>query len=142
MGYYERENWAERCEQCGGPLNERQERYCSARCRQAAYRARKIPGRKEREWKTCPLCGELFEVTRPGKKFCDYWDEAEADCKAAQDDLEEAAEEAAQARQNAVCENCGEPAGWSGRGRPRRYCSNRCKTAAYRHRKAAEAAQR
>lgn len=139
MGYYARDNWAERCEQCGDPLNERQERYCSGACRQAAYRERKQP-RKGRELKRCPLCGELFEVTRRGKKFCDYWDEAEDDCKTAQDDLQEDSEEAAQARRDATCENCGEPAGWSGRGRPRRYCSDRCKTAAYRRRQAARGA--
>jgi ribosomal protein S27E len=111
VGYYEYDNQSVRCDQCGETLTERQERYCSARCRQAAYRERKQP-QKQREWKTCPLCGEPFEVTHPGKKFCDYWDEADTECKQAQDDMDEAVEEELWERRNAQCENCGKPAGY------------------------------
>jgi endogenous inhibitor of DNA gyrase (YacG/DUF329 family) len=136
VGYYSYDNQADRCEHCGKQLEERQERYCSHACRQGAYRTRKRP-RKRPQLKRCPLCGEGFEVTHPRKKYCDYNDEAEEDCRTAQDDLDEAAELAAMERAEAECAHCGNPAGWTGRGRPRRYCSNRCKTAAYRNRKRA-----
>ncbi|MEU7163179.1 hypothetical protein AB0A70_00775 [Streptomyces morookaense] len=136
MGYYEHDNHADDCQDCGKRLTGRQERFCSAACRQAGYRASKKP-RKPIVWKICPLCGETFEATHPLKKYCDYSDEAERDCQDAQDDLEEAQWIAEYDRKNATCAHCGEPAGWSGHGRPRRFCSNRCKTADYRKRRAA-----
>lgn len=133
MGYYDSENHTDECQHCGEPLTGRQERYCSPACRQAVFRDSRKP-RKPREWKPCPLCGEPFEAIHPLKKFCDYEDEAERHCQDAQDDLEEAEAIAAVEREEAVCAHCGEPAEWSGRGRPRRFCSNRCKTADYRKR--------
>jgi endogenous inhibitor of DNA gyrase (YacG/DUF329 family) len=89
----------------------------------------------------CPLCGDQFQVTNARKKFCDYYDEAEDWCRTAQDDLEEAADIAAALREEAECAHCGEPAGWTGKGRPRRFCSPICKQRDYRARKAAERAQ-
>ncbi|NEA19188.1 hypothetical protein [Streptomyces halstedii] len=138
MGYYAPDNHLCDCGHCGQRLTGRQERYCSAACRQAAYRGSKQP--KRLEFKPCPLCGEPFHVTSKRKKFCDYHDEAEDDCRAAQDDLDDAAWLAAEERRTALCVHCGQPAGWSGRGRPRRFCSNHCKQADYRKRRAQRAA--
>ncbi|MEV6420557.1 hypothetical protein [Streptomyces sp. NPDC051662] len=136
MGYYDSDNHTDECQHCGEPLTGRQERYCSAACRQAGFRESRRP-RRRLALKPCPLCGDSFLATYPLKKFCDYESEAERDCQDAQDDLEEAELIAAVEREEAVCAHCGEPAGWSGRGRPRRFCSNRCKTADYRKRKIA-----
>ena len=135
MGYYAWDNQLSDCGHCGRRLSGRQERYCSPSCRQAAYRASKKPTRQP--LKPCPLCGEHFEVTSTRKKYCDYDDEAEDECRAAQDELEDAEWAAQWQRENATCAVCGEPAGWTGRGRPRRFCSNRCKQADYRRRRAA-----
>lgn len=132
MGYYSWENQREDCGHCGQRLTGMQEHYCSARCRQAEYRA----GKKGRaKLAPCPLCGEGFVVTNSRKKYCDYFDEAETDCQTAQDDLEEGAWLAAEERKTAECAHCGEPAGWSGRGRPKRFCTPRCKQADYRKRR-------
>ena len=131
MGYYSHDQHETNCVRCGAALTGRQERYCSPRCRQAAYRA----GRRKRpEMKKCPLCGNLFEAWHPRKKYCDYNDEAGYDCINAQEDLKEAAEDARESRQRARCAHCGGPAGWTGRERPRHFCSNRCKQADYRNR--------
>lgn len=138
MGYYAPDNHLPDCGHCGQRLTGRQERYCSAVCRQAAYRASKQPNRLT--YKPCPLCGEPIQVTSKRKKFCDYYDEAEDDCRAAQDDLNDAEWLAAEERRTAQCTHCGKPTGWSGRGRPRRFCSNRCKQADYRTRRAQSAA--
>ncbi len=134
MGYYSADNHADECGECGQRLTGYQERYCSARCRQAAFRRAKQPVRSR--LKLCPLCGEMFVVTSSRKKFCDYYDEAEQDCQAAQDDLYEAAEIAPIVRMEADCARCSRPVNWSGRGRPKRFCSPRCKQADYRARKA------
>lgn len=133
MGYYAPAEQCDRCDHCGEYLTGQQERYCSGACRQAAHRARNRPARPD--MKPCPLCGELFEPLRPRQKYCDYAEEAGTDCMTAQDDLEEAAWLAAEDRKDARCAYCGEPAGWSGRGRPRRFCSSRCKQADYRQRR-------
>lgn len=90
--------------------------------------------------KTCELCGELFEPLHHRQKYCNYDDEAGFDCINAQEDLREAAEDALEARRTARCAHCSEPAGWSGRGRPRRFCSRRCRQADYRKRKIQQAA--
>lgn len=135
MGYYEARDYATACVSCASPLSGRQERYCSASCRQAAYRASKRPGRPER--RTCELCGGVFEPIRARQKYCTY-DEAGHDCVNLQEDLLELAEEAHEARLSAQCVHCGESAGWTGKGRPRKYCSRRCKVADFRRRKADE----
>ncbi|RSS82460.1 hypothetical protein [Streptomyces sp. WAC06614] len=137
MGYYGHENRTDDCQNCGQPLSGRQERFCSAACRQASYRRKSQPA-KARSMKPCPLCGDHFEVTHALKRFCDYEDEAEDFCRDAQDDLEEAKDIAQWQRENAACAHCGKPARWSGRGRPRRFCSDRCKTAQHRKAKAAQ----
>ncbi|MEV0117582.1 hypothetical protein AB0H77_30815 [Streptomyces sp. NPDC050844] len=138
MGFYSDDDQLDRCERCREYLTGRQERYCSPACRQAAHRARQP--RERPPMKPCPLCGELFEVWHPRKRFCDYYDEAGYDCINAQEDLKEAAEDALEARKSAQCAQCAEPAGWTGRGRPRRFCSQRCKQADYRKRRAQQAA--
>ncbi|MYW05762.1 hypothetical protein [Streptomyces sp. SID3343] len=75
-------------------------------------------------------------ITSRRKKYCDYYDEAGFECQTAQDDHGEAQDFAAMMRVDAQCIRCDEPAGWKGQGRPRRYCSNRCKQADYRSRRA------
>ncbi|MFE1872612.1 hypothetical protein ACFW9N_17150 [Streptomyces sp. NPDC059496] len=138
MGFYSYDDQLERCARCGEYLTGRQERYCSPACRQAAHRARQP--RELPPMKNCPLCGELFEVWHPRKRFCDYKDEAGYDCVNAQEDLLEVAEFALEDRRAARCAHCGESAGWTGKGRPRRFCSPRCKQADYRKRKTQTAA--
>ncbi|MFF6808613.1 hypothetical protein ACFZAG_01770 [Streptomyces sp. NPDC012403] len=141
MPFYSYEAHRDTCAWCPKPLTGRQERFCSQKCRVADLRDRKRRERLKAEggpkFAACPLCGEQYEVKR-GKKFCDYYDEAEITCKTAQDDLEEAAWIAAEERKEATCAHCGKPAGWGGRGRPRKFCSNRCKTAYGRANKSAE----
>ncbi len=136
MGYYAPAAHSARCDQCGGPLSGRQERYCSGRCRQAAHRARTRPHPAE---KSCPLCGQLFEPLNRWQKYCAY-DEAGYDCINAQEDIAEAAEDAREARTAARCTHCAGPTGWGGRGRPRRFCSSKCRQADYRKRIAARTA--
>lgn len=139
MGYYAPDNQLSNCGRCGEALTGRQERYCSQACRQAAHRAGQRTTFRP-AMKPCPLCGELFEASHPRKRYCDYYDEAGYDCINAQEDLREAVEDALEARRTARCANCGEAAGWGGRGRPRRFCSRRCKQADYRQRRAQQAA--
>ncbi len=138
MGYYSAADQLDRCERCGEYLTGRQERYCSPACRQAAHRARNRPAHVP--MKPCALCGELFEPLHHRQKFCNYADEAGTECQAMQDDLEEAAWLTQEARKEARCAHCSKPAGWIGRGRPRRFCSRRCKQADYRKRVAQQAA--
>lgn len=134
MPYYAWTEHSEDCEHCGERLAGKQERYCSPACRQAVYRARKDPSALPK-LKPCELCGEAFQPKNARQRWCDYAEEAERDCQSIQDDLEEAAEYAAEERREVLCEHCGESAGWTGQGRPRKFCSNRCKTAEYRARK-------
>lgn len=138
MGYYAPGNRLSNCGRCGEYLTGRQERYCSPACRQAAHRAgRRTTSRPP--MKPCPLCGELFEVWHPRKRYCDYNEEAGYDCINAQEDLVEASEFALEARRQASCAHCGESAGWTGRGRPKRFCTRRCRQANYRKRRTRQA---
>lgn len=132
MPYYPWSSHSDKCGWCGERLTGKQERYCETKCRVAAWRAGKNPRPEPR---TCVLCGEEFFPRHKRQHYCDYFDDAERACKLMQDDLEEAADFAAEDRANALCEHCGESAGWTGNGRPRKFCSDRCKTAEYRARK-------
>lgn len=59
-----------------------------------------------------------------------------------QNELAELRNQAEDDRWDAQCarEGCEENTGWDGAGRPRRFCSARCKTAHYRAAKRAQAA--
>ena len=101
-------------------------KYCSARCRQADYRyarATLIP---------CELCGREFRPLRGRQSVCDYNDQAVTSCRSLQDELAQREREAQDERWDSTCAHCGEHAGWSGAGRPRRFCAPRCRTAFYR----------
>lgn len=122
MTFYETD-----CVVCGKPLEGRQRRTCSPRCRKAAQR----PAPPLR---TCKLCGQPFQPVGPGRRTVCPYDDADEYCQELQDALEDDQAAAQAARLEAVCEgpDCGVPVPYSGRGRPRRYCSVRCRNRAYR----------
>jgi hypothetical protein len=135
MPQYPHDQHTSACVHCSTPLGGRQERYCSAACRQAVYRAGKRGGHPA--LRVCELCGGTFEPVRPRQRYCTYDiagfdDEAGGECESKQAELLEIADYWKEARATAVCAHCGEPVGWAGRGRPRKYCSGRCKVAAFR----------
>ncbi|KAF2778712.1 hypothetical protein STPH1_3374 [Streptomyces sp. OM5714] len=131
--HYPAHSHAENCLRCDTPLTGRSERWCSNACRQAAYRASKRP---TVEHKTCTACGAPFRPARPGQEVCAYSREADLYCKAVQDEQYEDAIDEREAKMNADCQWCLKPTGWAGVGRVRKYCSDRCKVAAHRARKA------
>lgn len=123
---------------CQGPhcdewLTGRQTRFCSARCRTAAYRAE---GRAADPMptKVCRLCGADFTPLRGKQTYCDFEGQASAACCEMQSALFTQRLDGQSARWDATCarEGCDDNAGWDGVGRPRRFCSPRCKTAHYR----------
>jgi len=115
------------CVICYRPLSGRQEQYCSARCKMRAHRKKS----QQHTEKACVLCGAMFRPTRGNQTYCDFY-YADETCAALQNELAARKLELDDARWEKTCEHCGEHAGWNGRGRPRRFCSNRCKTAFYR----------
>ncbi|MGW3455526.1 hypothetical protein ACWDRL_18765 [Streptomyces albidoflavus] len=152
MGYYSYVDYEERCVQCFAKLQGAKERYCSASCRDKAYRQRKFDELRKKAGlpaaKTCRFCGGSFVVTSLTQDACsmvedeDGETEASDDCREAREAYEDARDDAlvaaAKARMNAPCAgpDCDKPAGWVGNGRPRKFCSNRCKTREMRARKA------
>jgi hypothetical protein len=108
--------------------------YCSANCRvNARRRANYVPPAE----KVCRLCGDTFRPLRGKQTYCDI-DQASKECRELQEQHKEnqaqQALDAEDARWEAVCarEGCEDSTGWTGSGRPRRFCSDRCKTANYR----------
>lgn len=123
------------CEVCGEWLEGRQTRFCSARCRQRHYRATHpvdIP------LSTCALCGTEFRPVRGKQRVCAVPEQADATCRELQQERDriarEHADELDEQRWEATCarEGCDESTGWEGVGRPRRFCSDRCRVAHYR----------
>lgn len=109
------------CLHCGEPLTGLQRRVCSQRCRMAL-------ARPLRPLKACRLCGELFQPRGVGvRSVCDYETEADDRCRDLQDEAEDDAAAAAAARTEAVCQGCGTPLPYAGRGRPRTTCGATCK---------------
>lgn len=110
------------CVVCGDPLEGRQRRTCSSRCRKAAQRP--APGLR-----TCKLCQQPFQSAGPGRRTTCPYDDADDFCQQLQDDQEDAQATRLFALEEAVCQgpDCGEPIPYSGRGRPRRFCSVRCR---------------
>lgn len=119
---------------CDGPgcsewLTGRQVRFCSAKCKMRAHRLEKAPRPAE---KTCVLCGATFRPLRGKQTYCDFDNDANETCAALQIARLSQARELEDSRWDKDCEHCGDNAGWDGIGRPRRFCSPRCKTAFYR----------
>lgn len=109
--------------------------YCSDRCRVRANRRAAYVAPAE---KTCEACGATFRPLRGKQKVCDLIEQASKECAEAQTvRAQECAQQALDtedARWETECarNGCGNNAGWDGRGRPRKFCSDRCKTAHYR----------
>ncbi|GHJ27124.1 hypothetical protein TPA0910_15570 [Streptomyces hygroscopicus subsp. sporocinereus] len=119
---------------CEGPgcdewLTGRQARFCSPRCKMRAHRHEKAPRPAE---KVCILCGATFRPLRGKQTYCDFTNDADETCAALQNERLSLARELEDTRWDKDCEHCGVNAGWDGAGRPRRFCSPRCKTAFYR----------
>lgn len=128
---------ASECERYGcsnEPLGK--SRFCSPACRAADWRdSKRATLRQEVD---CELCGTPFFPRYGNQRVCDYNSrQAGADCRSLQDDLMEAQEETQEERMSAVCERegCEVLVYRPGRGRPKRFCSPRCKTAHYRSEK-------
>lgn len=120
------------CVECGGwlPEKSRADRvYCSDTCRKRAYR--RDCASKPAE-KVCVLCGATFRPLRGKQTFCDFEDQASGSCAELQNLQRQRASELEDERYDKLCDHCGEFTGWDGVGRPRRFCSARCKTAFYR----------
>lgn len=117
------------CEECPEWLTGRQSRYCSPRCRQRAYRRARASTTPAR---LCVLCGAEFRPVRGKQTYCDYESSAGPSCAAMQEERQERVRELDNARWDAACAHCGRNVDWEGVGRPRRYCSPRCRTAFYR----------
>lgn len=130
------------CDFCGDWLTGEQVRFCSDSCR-AKYRYYRDKPRMRK----CEVCGELMDLRRgnPRRRRCSLGDDPDAD--AGPDDpcwdlQEEEAKRkflAEDARDFPICAHCGAEAEYAGRGRHRKYCSDRCRVAAYRARKRAAA---
>lgn len=132
------------CDFCGDWLTGEQVRFCSDSCR-AKYRYyRDKPRMRE-----CEVCGELMDLRRgnPRRKRCSLGDDDAPDADAGPDDPcwelqnKEATRRAREedARDFPICAHCGAEGEYAGRGRHRKYCSDRCRVAAYRARKRAAA---
>jgi endogenous inhibitor of DNA gyrase (YacG/DUF329 family) len=120
------------CMECGNwlPDKSRSDRlYCSESCRKHAYRREHSTPPAE---KICVLCGAIFRPLRGKQTFCDFTNDADETCAVLQNERAQQQRELEDQRWDKECEHCGENTGWDGVGRPRRFCSNRCKTAFYR----------
>ena len=126
------------CEFCGERLTGEQVRFCSANCR-AKYHYYKDKPRT----RTCEVCGELMNlrIGNPRRRRCSLGTGPDADagpddpCWDLQQEEAKRKREAEDARDFPICAHCGAEAEYAGRGRHRKYCSDRCRVAAYRARK-------
>ncbi|MEU7313308.1 MULTISPECIES: hypothetical protein [unclassified Streptomyces] len=121
------------CGGCDTPLTGRQRQWCSDACRLRQY-GKPLPLRD------CCLCGQPFPPVNARQRVCRYGvDNERGD---ACFDVQEAAEEHQDDRVNywreirdsAVCEGptCTAEIPYAGTGRPKRFCSARCRVAANR----------
>lgn len=124
------------CEECGEWLTGRQTRFCSARCKMRAHRRDSRPAPAER---VCRLCGATFRPLRGKQTYCDWTNDADASCAELQNELARTALDKENQRWDSECarDGCEESTGWTGVGRPRRFCSDRCRVAHYRAEKRA-----
>ncbi|GAA3804463.1 hypothetical protein GCM10022206_49190 [Streptomyces chiangmaiensis] len=111
-----------------------QRRTCSNACRTALSRARR---EKARPLVTCQLCGQPFMPRGRGRWTVCPYEDADNFCRERQDDREDAQSMRTAALAEAECEHCQTPIPYSGRGRPKRFCAPRCRTAFYRATKGA-----
>ncbi|MEV6684888.1 hypothetical protein AB0N28_06055 [Streptomyces sp. NPDC051130] len=117
------------CEECGKWLTGRQTRFCSPKCK---MRARRRDSGASPAEKVCTLCGASFRPLRGKQVFCDYTDQADASCSEMQNARDAQRLALDEERWEALCAHCEESTGWDGVGRPRKFCSDRCKQAFYR----------
>ncbi|MGW0626955.1 hypothetical protein [Streptomyces sp. NPDC002758] len=117
------------CEECGEWLTGRQTRYCSRKCQMRAYRQKTAQQPAER---ACVLCGATFRPRRGKQTFCDFENDADESCATLQTERARQRQELEGERWDKACDHCGENTCWDGVGRPRRFCSARCKQAFYR----------
>lgn len=117
------------CEECNEWLTGRQSRFCSAKCKMRSRRRERGTPPAE---KVCVLCGATFRPLRGKQAFCDYMDQADDSCSEMQNARDTHRLMLDEQRWEALCARCKESAGWDGVGRPRKFCSDRCKTAHYR----------
>jgi len=128
------------CVYCHEALTGEQVLYCSDSCR-VKYRYHKDKPRT----RICEVCGEVMNlrVGNPRRKRCSLGTGPDADAGPGDECWELQNEEAARkareidARDFPICAYCGAEAEYAGRGRHRKYCSDRCRAAAYRARKRA-----
>lgn len=114
------------CVVCGTGLTGRQTRVCAAsRCRKAIQRP-KAPLRD------CKLCGQPFQPVGPGRRTVCPYNDADDFCQGLQDDRDDRQAALTASRASAECQapTCTAPVPYSGRGRPRLYCSRSCRAAA------------
>lgn len=109
------------CLHCGKALEGRQRRTCSARCRKAIQRP-------SRPLRTCKLCAQPFQPTGPGQPTVCPYDDADDFCQGLQDDQEDLQASRVAALEERTCQGpgCALPVPYTGRGRPRLFCSRRC----------------
>jgi hypothetical protein len=130
------------CEECGDSLPARSSNghrtrsdalYCSPRCRVKAHRHANPRNASTVAEKPCAVCGALFRPTRGNQTMCDS-NQSCVQMRSQRMLLLYEVEQAESARWDAICarEGCDNNAGWMGSGRPRKFCSDRCKTAHYR----------
>lgn len=117
------------CDECGEYLTGRQTRYCSPRCK---MRARRRSAQAAEQ--ICRLCGATFRPLRGKQTYCDFENDADESCATMQNELAALQSQAEERRWDAQCARagCDNNAGWDGIGRPRRFCSDRCRVAHYR----------
>lgn len=107
--------------------------FCSPRCRAAAWREGKRA--TPREELDCELCGMPFLPRYGNQRICDYNSgQADADCKELQEELDDTRQDELYELKQSTCDRdgCEVPTYRPGRGRPKRFCSPRCRTAHYR----------
>jgi len=121
------------CAGCDKPLTGRQRQWCSDACRLRQYN-------KPAPIRTCRICGQPFQPVNARQRVCRFGvDNMPGDpCYEAQDAADEHEEFVVQAwrevRDSLLCEgpDCTAEIPYAGRGRPKRYCSPRCRVAARR----------
>lgn len=114
------------CLGCGGPLTGRQRRYCGPTCRKRHQRS-KTP----KPLRICARCGQPFGKYTGRQNTCGPED-IDAYCESLRDDQDDADAIRLASLAEAECAHCHRPVPYSGRGRPKRFCAPRCRTAFYR----------
>ncbi|MFJ9728304.1 hypothetical protein ACIRP3_36735 [Streptomyces sp. NPDC101209] len=122
------------CGGCDEPLTGRQRKWCSAACRLRQYsKAKPLQSR------TCRDCGQPFIPRHWNQRRCRFGEDNERGdaCFERQEAAEERAEDVnawRDARDEGEClaPGCSAPVPYAGNGRPKFYCSARCRVRAHR----------